>query len=68
MRDLDEPILPDDYPIYAGYLYIVDGKLHVSDFHDVTVLYLKRKLGANEVRRCDIYGRKEIMDKERVAK
>lgn len=23
---LDEPILADDYPIYADYLYVADGK------------------------------------------
>jgi hypothetical protein len=54
---LDEPLLPDDYPIYADYLYIVDGKLYVSDWHDVTVQELKMLLGAKEIRRCDAAGR-----------
>lgn len=56
-RELDEPILPDDYPVYADYLYVADGKVIRSDFHGVTVGRLKNELGAKEIRRCDIVGR-----------
>lgn len=55
--DLNEPILPDDYPIYADYLYVADGKVVRSDFHGVTAKRFKMYLGASELRRCDIYGR-----------
>ena len=57
-RELDEPILPDDYPVYGDYLYVADGKVIRSDWHGVTVAKLKRVLGAQEIRRCDIYGRR----------
>jgi hypothetical protein len=28
---LKEPILRDDHPIYADYIYIADGKVYISD-------------------------------------
>jgi hypothetical protein len=56
-KELDEPILPDDYPIYGDYLYVVDGKVYRSDWHDITVGDLKRYENCSEVRRCDIVGR-----------
>jgi hypothetical protein len=55
--ELDEPVLADDYPIYAGYLYVADGEVVVSDLHGVTARQLKGHLGATELRRCDIAGR-----------
>lgn len=61
-ESLDEPILADDYPVYAGYLYVADGKVIVSDLHDSTVRRLKHYLGAKEIRRCDIYGRKALRE------
>lgn len=54
---LKEPILEDDYPVYGNYFYVVDGEVYMSNWHDVTVAYLKWRLGAIEVRRCDLYGR-----------
>jgi hypothetical protein len=57
MPDLREPVLPDDYPVYGDYLYVADGKVIRSDWHDVTVAFLKRQLGVAEIRRCDIAGR-----------
>lgn len=54
-----ERALPDDYPIYGDYLYVVDGKVYRSDWHDITVRELKRHLKATEVRNCDIYGRRD---------
>lgn len=58
---LDEPVLPDDYPIYGNYLYVADGKVVMSHLHDVTARQLKAYLGATELRRCDIYGRRKQM-------
>jgi hypothetical protein len=56
-RELNEPVLPDDYPVYGDYLYVADGKVIKSDWHDITVRQLKRLLGAIEIRRCDMVGR-----------
>lgn len=56
-RELNEPILPDDYPIYAGYLYVADGKVISSPLHDVTARELKAREGITELRRCDMSGR-----------
>lgn len=55
-RTLIEPLLPDDYPVYANYLYVADGKVIRSDIEG-DVRRLKRKLSATEIRRCDITGR-----------
>ena len=60
---LNENILPDDYPVYAGYLYVCDSKVIMSDVFG-TIADLKRdlrsfyKLEAKEIRNCDIEGRK----------
>lgn len=59
----NEPILEDDYPIYGDYLYVTDGKLYRSDWHDITVGELKRREGFKEVRRCNIHARREANDK-----
>lgn len=56
--ELNEPILADDYPIYGDYLYVADGRVYRSDWHDITVRQLKGREGFKEVRRCDIYGRR----------
>ena len=56
MRDaeeLNEPLLPEDYPIYAGYFYVVDGRAISSNWGDITAAQLKARLNAKEVRRCD---------------
>lgn len=60
-KDLNEPILADDYPVYGGYLYVADGKVVSSPLHESTVGRLKRRLGATEIRRCDIYGRRAAL-------
>jgi hypothetical protein len=63
-EELNEPILPDDYKIYGDYLYVVDGKIYRSDWHDITVRQLKFRLRQEtgvlpqEIRRCDIVGRR----------
>jgi hypothetical protein len=56
--ELNEPVLDDDYPIYADYLYVADGKVIRSDWHGITARQLRVHLGASEIRRCDIAGRK----------
>lgn len=57
VRELDENVLEDDYPVYAGYLYVADGKVIEAPMQ-TTVAGLRRYLKAAEIRRCDIYGRK----------
>lgn len=49
---LDEPVLPDDYPVYGDYLYVADGRVIRSDVFG-TVRDLKRDVQAKEIRRCD---------------
>jgi len=61
----DEPVLPDDYPIYGNYLYVVDGKVTCSDWHGITVLQYKAREGAKEVRRCDIDARLDALEASR---
>ena len=53
----NEDILPDDYPIYGNYLYVVDGKVIRSDWHDITVRELKLHIHAKEIRRCNMMAR-----------
>jgi len=55
-REPNEPILPDDYPVYAGYAYVADGKPVISDIQG-NVRRLKHDLSATEIRRCDIVAR-----------
>lgn len=55
-KELDEPVLPDDYPVYYDYLYVADGKVVRSDIEG-TVKRLKVVINAKEIRRCDIDGR-----------
>lgn len=56
-RELNEPELPDDYPIYAGYAYVVDGRQISSNYHDITARELKLRMKAEKVCRCDLAGR-----------
>lgn len=56
--ELKEDILPNDYPIYADYWYVLDGYPIISDYHNITVKEFKHYTGAKEIRRCDIIGRK----------
>ena len=56
---LNEPILEDDYPIYMGYWYVLDGEpRRASAPSGITVGKLKRLSGAKEIRRCDAVARK----------
>ena len=56
MEKYNEQILEDDYPVYAGYAYVADKKVVISDISG-TVLSLKRYLRANEITNCDLVGR-----------
>lgn len=58
--ELDERVLPDDYPIYADYLYVADGEVVRSDWHGITAREFKAHLRAGELRRCDIAGRQAL--------
>lgn len=51
-----ERALPDDYPVYYGYLYVADGKVVTSDIEG-TIRDLKRLLKAAVITNCDIVGR-----------
>ena len=61
-QDLDEPILPDDYPIHANYLYVADGNVVMSDWHNITARQFKAREGIKELRRCDMAGRDAIRE------
>jgi len=52
----EERELPDDYPVYAGYAYVADGKPIASPIAG-TVGQLKKEIGATEIKSCDIFGR-----------
>lgn len=38
-----ETVIPDDYPVYWDYIYIIDGKVFISDVKG-TILTLKHDL------------------------
>jgi hypothetical protein len=53
-----ETVLDDSYPVFAGYWYLVDGRVEMSDLHASTVRHLKLDIikqgrTAIEVRRCN---------------
>ena len=54
---LDEPVLPDDYPIYGNYAYVADGRVIISNWHDITAREFKLREGIRELRRCDMASR-----------
>lgn len=53
---MNEHVLLNHYPVYAGYWYVIDGKPKQSPITS-TVGELKKHLNAKEIRRCDIVGR-----------
>jgi len=53
----DEHVLPDNYPMYHGYVYVIDGKPGTSMFIETTVGTYKQKTGAKEVRKCSLVDR-----------
>ncbi|KEA07519.1 hypothetical protein [Rhizobium rhizogenes] len=58
---LNEPLLADNETIYADYNYVADGKPVVSDWHQITVREFKMRIGAKEIRRCDLIGRSMML-------
>lgn len=53
---LNEHELPDEYPIYGGYLYVADGKVYRAEFNTI-VTHLKATTGFKSLKSCDIAGR-----------
>jgi hypothetical protein len=60
-RHEGEEVLPDDYPIYGNYIYLADGKIYLSDYHDITVRQLKAYERFNEVCRCNLTARRAAL-------
>lgn len=50
-----EDVLEDDYPVYGDYIYLVDGIITSSNWHDITVREFKLYMKAEEIRNCRIY-------------
>lgn len=50
-----EVVLPDDYPVYPNYTYIIDRKFTRNNSLIGTVRQLKKHLGVAEIRRCDLF-------------
>jgi hypothetical protein len=61
---LDEPVLPDAYPVYCGYIYVADGTMIRSPASGY-VWQLKQELGAKEIRRYDGEGRRRKIQLKR---
>lgn len=53
----DEPILDDDYPVYIGYWYVMDGVPKQSMVQG-NIRTVKGFHGVKEVRRCNAVARK----------
>lgn len=53
----EETVMADDERVFGEYMYVADGKPYRSDWHDLSVLDLKRREGFKEVRRFDFAGR-----------
>ena len=54
--EANEPVLPDDYPVYPTYCYVADGRV-VRSMIQGTVRQLKADIPATEIRRCDLGAR-----------
>lgn len=66
MTTLNEKELPNDYPVYYGYLYRVDGKLIESDVRG-TVATLKddlynKGISCNVVKNFDREGTRKLYE------
>jgi hypothetical protein len=57
MEIQNEPVLEDNYPVYASYWYVADGKPCRSDIQG-TIGQLKRVWKVSEIRRCNVVARK----------
>ncbi len=57
-----ERILDDKYPVFGNYLYVIDGRIEQSDVfgtvRDLRMFIIRQGRTADEVRSCDIFGRK----------
>lgn len=54
-----ERILEDDYPVYFGYVYIMDGIVQSSPIQG-TVGSLKVAMKVKQVMNCDIFGHDKL--------
>ena len=67
-----ETVLEDEYPVYAGYIYVAVGGEWPEDGQPVEsplegdVRRLKADIGAREIRRCELI-RRETQGDFRVA-
>lgn len=52
----NEQELPDKYPVYPGYFYVLDGREYISDMR-MTVGELKHYKGVKVITSCDVLGR-----------
>lgn len=52
-----ENVLPDDYPVNTGYVYIVDGVFTMLECSRETVLEWKNRDGVKEIRSCSLFAR-----------
>ncbi len=56
-----ETILPNDYPIHGGYVYIGDMRFFVNNILvRGTVADLKREYKLKEIRICDTFGHRNL--------
>lgn len=53
-----EKVVPDDYPIYPGYYYIVDNVVTEATTAP-TAGYWKEHFGVKEIRRLDLFYRQQ---------
>lgn len=51
-----ETVLPDDYPVYFGYIYVANDKPLICEI-DGNISQLKRQWGVSEIKSCDLVGR-----------
>lgn len=57
---LAETIMPDDAVAYPDYVYIVDGKFSRYNGWEPTPIGLwKEREGIAEIRRCELFARKD---------
>lgn len=49
-----ETVLSDDYPMYWGYVYIIDGVFSECTW-EATVEQYKLRFKAKEIRRCNLH-------------
>ena len=55
-KELKEHELPDDYPVYVGYLYVLDGTPARANAN-MTAAKFKQLRKATSIKNCDINGR-----------